>query len=268
MKRYLAWWLPVACLLAGLAIGVWFGASGDGAGWVQLAPVQKSERARETLAIPDPLDRSLRWGSLLDRSDAEALSPLRDAISAAPLAVGEPEIVAFGMWWARFDPKAAVAWTSTEWRAQSRNVVGSIFRVWAHDDPEVAFQSATSIPEFHQSAAIDAVVAGWQESGKPGLVERVQSIPDITFRQRVGESLARRLVIALGTQSAMRRLETIADPVFRETMTMRVASAATEQGDPMEIADWARPYVTSGGERVSGYPRRIGTRWILRDPEA
>ena len=49
---------------------------------------------------------------------------------------------------------------------------------------------------------------------------------------------------------------------------MRVASAASEQGDSAAIAAWATPHVTSGDERPSGYPRRIGTRWILRDPEA
>jgi len=268
MKHYTVWLVAAGCLLAGLGIG---SALRLPAGHTAADPLpieRAAEQARETLAVVDPLDRSVRWAALLQRAGADALPPLRDAIAAAPLDVGDREVVAFAMWWARFEPKAALEWTSTEWRAQSRLVVGAIFRVWAHVDPKLAFSHIAQVPEFHHDAALDAVIAGWHESGKPGLVEHAQSLPDDAFRQRVGEKLARRLVLALGAERATRWLETLQEPAFREAMTMRVASAATEQGDAAAIAAWVAPRVTSGEQRPSGFPRRIGTRWILRDPEA
>src|SRR5439155_16070448 len=134
-------------------------------------------QAREILAASDPLDRSFRWAALLEQAPPEDLPALRDAVARAPLDVGDPEVVAFAMWWARFDPKAALDWTHAEWRAESRLVVASAFRVWAHKEPAVAFAQIAKIPEFHQDAAIDATIVGWHESGKPGLVEHVQAIP-------------------------------------------------------------------------------------------
>jgi hypothetical protein len=252
------------CLTAGFAVGWSLRALGPtaalGNGF--------AERALETLAVADPLDRSFRWAALLEQAPADALPALRDAIARAPLDVGDSEVVSFAMWWARSDPSAALEWTSAEWRAQSSLVVGSIFRVWAHGDPEAAFAYIGNVAEFHNNAAIDATIVGWQESGKPGLLERVAALPAGVFRQRLGESLARRLVLALGTEGAMSRIEALTDPGFREMMTMRIASAAAEQGDTTAIAAWAAPRVTSGAELPSGIPRRIGTRWILRDPKS
>src|SRR5262249_35295283 len=162
-----------------------------------------------------PLDRGFRWSALLEAAPPDALPGLRDAIASAPLDVGDPEVVTFAMWWARFDPRAALEWTRTEWRAQSSLVVGSVFRIWAHSDPEAAFAFIGQVPEFHNNAAIDATIVGWHESGKPGLLERVASQADGVFRQRLAESLARRLVLALGTEGALHQTEAIADPEFR-----------------------------------------------------
>jgi hypothetical protein len=227
-----------------------------------------AEQAVEALALTTPVDRLLRWTDLLGEAGPGDLVPLRDAVSKAALDVGDPEVVAFAMWWARFDPKAALAWSGTEWRAQSRLVVGAMFRVWANQEPQVAFDQIRSVPEFHHDAVIDATVVGWYESGKPGLVERVMAVPDDALRQRISESLARRVVLVLGGKRATEWLDTIADPGFREAMAMRVMSAAAEQGQGSAIAAWAAPLVTTGEQSPSGIPRRIGTRWILREPEA
>src|SRR5262245_28054748 len=239
MKPQLVWSIAAGSVLAGLALG-WSLRAPE----IPSSPIrgeQVADRARDALAIRDPLDRSARWTSLLERARADSLSPLRDAIAAAPLDVGDPEVVAFATWWARFDPKAALDWTGTEWRAQSRLVVAAVFRMWAHAEPAVAFARIAMIPEFHHDAAIDAVIVGWHESGKPGLVEHVQSLPHDVFRQRVAEKLARRLVLALGGEGATRWLATLQDPPFREMMAMRIASAAAEQGQPAAIAAWAAP---------------------------
>ena len=190
--------LVAGCIFAGFAVGCSPGEQGSG------DPGAPPDQAAEVLAIPSPVDRLLRWSALLEHASQEDVSSLRDAIAKAALDVGDPELVVFAMWWARFDPNAALAWTSAEWRAQSNFAIGQIFRMWAHADPEAAFKAIGQVPELRQDAAFDAVVTGWHESGKPGLVEYVQSIPGDAIRQRVGESLARHLVLALGTEAAMR----------------------------------------------------------------
>ncbi len=265
MKQLTIGLVAAGCLLAGIAIGSWLPSplrSGT------LASERVAGQARETLAIVDPLERLLRWSALLAQSEADSLSELREAVATAPIEGGSPEIVAFAVWWAEFDPQAAVEWTEAEWRAQSSQVVSAAFRVWGHRAPEAAFTRASTIPQFYHEAAVDAVIVGWHESGKPGLIEHVQSLPDGPFRQRVGESLARRIVLARGTEGAMQWVSSLPESAFRGEMTMRIASASTERGDPAVIAAWALPQVTTGDARASGLPRRIATRWILRDPEA
>src|SRR5687768_2984442 len=137
MKRLTAAWIAAGCLLAGAAIGVWLGSL---APFSARATGSLPEQARATLAIVDPLDRWIQWGVLLDRAGPEDLPALRDALAAAPVDQGYPEVSSFAMWWAEFDPLSALDWTEVEWRAQSRLVVGSIFRVWAHTEPERAFE--------------------------------------------------------------------------------------------------------------------------------
>jgi hypothetical protein len=226
-----------------------------------------AESAREALAVPDAFERSVRWQALLEHAGPDDAAALREAIARAPLDTGDPEVVAFAMWWARFDPEAALAWTDAEWRARSRLVVGGIFRMWAYADPDAAVDGVAKIAQFHHEAALDAVIAGWTESRKPGLLEKAVAMPDDAARQRFGEMVARRLVLARGADEAMRMIEAVDAPGWREMMAVRIASAAAEQGDGSSIAAWAASRVTSGDEQPSGYPRRIGTRWILSDPE-
>src|SRR5688572_23555519 len=192
MRTHTVRTLVAGCIFAGFALGCSPGEPNSGT-------PPTADQAAETLAIASPVDRLLRWGELLQHASPDDVSSLRDAIAKAALDVGDPELVAFAMWWARFDPAAAVAWTSAEWRAQSRLVVGAVFRSWANHAPDDAWSAIPKVAEFYRDAVIDSTVVGWHESGKPGLVEGVQSLPDGAFRQRVSESLARRMVLALGT---------------------------------------------------------------------
>jgi hypothetical protein len=261
MRRLAACWLAVA--------GVWIAFAAGGCSPGSDRGAKAGEKAPEILAISDPFQRSIQWSALLGDAQPDTLPALRDAVAASPVDIGDPEVVAFAMWWAHFTPQDALAWTRTEWRAEPQSVIGAIFRVWGNGAPDAAFTAAEGIGEFYEQVAFDGVISGWHDSGKPGLVERVQSLTDDVKRQRITESLARRLVLGQGTEAALRWVETIQEPAFRQTMTMRITSTAATQGDAEKIAAWATPFVSSGplGD-VTGYPRRIGTRWILRDPPA
>ena len=68
----------------------------------------------EILNGKDPLRRVTELSALLPTLGPTAVPALVEAFEAAPLDGGDPELVLLGMWWARFDPQAALAWTTTE----------------------------------------------------------------------------------------------------------------------------------------------------------
>jgi hypothetical protein len=115
--------------------------------------------------------------------------------------------------------------------------------------------------------AKEAIYAGWDESGKPGLMEVFNQLR-LGDQQRLAQILARRRVIVLGTQGAIEWLKTFPNPEVQEMMALRVASAAagSKQG-AREISEWATPLIAAAKE-PTGFPRRIGTRWVQHDPLA
>jgi hypothetical protein len=173
------------------------------------------------------------------------------------------------MWWASFDPQAAFAWTTTEWRARFGSVTAAVFRSWAHRDPKRALDTAQGVAlRGLRDYAVDGAIAGWDESGKPGLLEAITQLADVD-RQRLAEIFARRRVVTLGPAGALRWVDSLeATPAFQQMMAVRIASAsaATVEGAPLAAA-WATPRVRSD-ERLSSYPRRIATRWVAHDPLA
>ena len=232
-----------------------------------LSPEAVAERAPGVLSIADPLERALQTAALLRRSPPEALPALQQAIAEAPLDLGDPELELFAMWWADFDPLSALTWPSEDWRASYPTVVNAMFEMNAYNQGEVAFKTLGAASQF-RDAAISGVIAGWLRAGGEGLIEHVQAIPDLALRQNVSESLGHRLVIDLGAEGALERVTAMQESGFRTQLLKRVASAAAFQGEAEGVAQWAEEQVTSGDERPSGLPRRIGTRWIRRDPAA
>ncbi len=200
---------------------------------------------------------------LLD-AEPDALPEVREAFRSVDQR--EPEMAIFGVWWARHDPKGAYEWSMLDWRA-GPEVVSSVFRTWAQQDPIEAFIELNTVPERYRPPAVHGVISGWYQSGKPGLVERIREIPDLALRQQASETLARRLVMAEGFDEALRFSE--GEPTnFRNVLARRIASAAVEQGHGARVAAWAEPHVTEGDERPSALPQRIATRWVRQDPEA
>ena len=81
----------------------------------------------------DPLQRVADLSALFLRTlGPDAVPALVEAFEQAPVDGIDPELALFGMWWARFDPQAAFAWTKTDRRAQFAPVVAAIIRSWAH----------------------------------------------------------------------------------------------------------------------------------------
>ena len=268
MKFRLLRSVRILCLIAVAAVLTSCQRSGDGREASPLPADEVAERAELVLAIADPVDRAYEMAALLQRATPEALPALREAVEAAPLDLGDPELVSFAMWWTEFAPIDAFGWVMQDWRATYVPVIEAVFEVNAYRQPETAFKMLGGVPERFRDGAIRGAMAGWQRAGSEGLLEHVEAIPDLAMRQKVSEILAQRLVLVHGAEGAMAIAEAIETPAFRSVLQKRIASAAAYQGEAATVASWATEAVTSGDERPSGLPRRIGTRWIRNDPEA
>ena len=229
---------------------------------VSTQPVEESARA--ILDTAEPLKRSADFAALLLRADPADLPEIRSAVEDSSIYSGDPEVALLAMWWARFDPEAAREWTATDWRAAYGSVIAAVFRSWGHSDPEAAFAGIASITApVQRELATNAVVLGWDESGRPGLLDFLKTLPEGIQQQRPTEVLARRRVIELGAEEAIAWVDSLPDDAFKFVLRNRVASA-TAESDPAIAAKWAEPYILAA-ERPTGLPRRIGTRWARLD---
>src|SRR5262245_21008099 len=235
------------------------------------SPVPAGEVAghlQTLLAETDPLHRVSDLGALLPRLDPAEAPEIARVFGSSQLDSGDPELVLFAIWWAQHDPKAAFDWSSSDWRAKNATVISVIVRAWAHRDPKVALGAARGLVVVTQrDLATDAAISGWDESGQPGLFNAMREFNSIEFQQAAA-AIARRRVIALWAEGALKWADSLEGPA-RDALLVRVASVAASdaRGAPL-VAEWARPRVSSGKEeRLSGFPRRIGTRWVQHDPE-
>jgi hypothetical protein len=147
-------------------------------------------------------------------------------------------------------------------------VIASVFRSWAHVDPKEALQNAAKVRFSGQrELAKDAIYAGWDESGKPGLWEASSELT-LADQQRLAQVVARRRVVTMGFAKALEWAQSFPNPDMQQMVTLRVASAAAnfKHGAP-EVAEWATPVIVSA-EQPTQLPRRIGTRWVKHDPLA
>jgi len=163
--------VTVLSLVFGVAGGFLLGrASPGGSGGLSIDAAEVSTRTRAILRKPDPLPRLAELSALLERLGPEAVPAVTTEFESAPVDGGDPELIVLATWWAGFDPKAAFKWTSSDWRAGYGSVIAAVFRAWAHVDPREALANAGALRYPGQlDLAKDAIYAGWDGSGKPGL---------------------------------------------------------------------------------------------------
>lgn len=233
------------------------------------APVDASVVAlREALLDSDVLERTAKLGRLLQGLGPDALDEVRAAYDGVFLDQGDIDLVLLAEWWARFDPQAAFDWAHEEWRAEHPGVVRTVLRAWAREDPEAALAAAsTAGQQSLRNSYRQAVIAGWEESGRSGLLEFVEQLPPGGERQRAIATLARRMVLRHGVEESFRWAESVPDGEgeFKLNVFRRVGSAAAEV-EPERAAAWAERH--EAGDFGNGLPRRVAVRWAKRDGAA
>ena len=232
------------------------------------APAPTAADADTVLAEPDPIRRVERWAGLLQAATPDDHESILEAYHRSGLENGDSEIVMLAIWWAQHDPEGAYRWARRDWGASSWNVLAAIFRVWAIEDPRAAIDQAAAIRfEVQRDAAVGGALSGWEASGKPGLLHYLSTIEDDVKRQQHAALIGQRRVATLGSEAALEWARGIENPVMRNLMSTRVASAVASR-HPETAAKWVEDRVTAGSDLPSGHPRRVGTRWVRTDPDA
>lgn len=224
--------------------------------------------AREILLEPDTLRRIAELSQLLRTLPPEALDELLAAYETVFLDRGDIDLVLLATWWARFDPEGAYRWTQREWSADHPLAVGAVFHTWALRDPHAAVAAAADVPNPQlRTGYTHQAIAGWEESGQPGVLEFVRSLPETADRQRAIAVLARRRVLRDGVEASFEWADQLDDDQgwFKLNAIQRVASAAAEV-DPKAAAAFAeRHYQGPFGHALID---RVGRIWVKRDPAA
>jgi len=174
-------------------------------------------------------------------------------------------VVLLADWWARLDPTGAFEWIQRERMGMTPAVTTAVVRAWAGRDPEEAARAIEGIAnrELHRTS-VDALVRGWNDSGRPGLTAYLVALPRGIERQRAISLVARSKVHREGVEETFRWAEALPDDPdgFKLNVFRRVASWAAEV-DPQRAAAWAERH--GQGEYGKGLYRRVGTRWARQD---
>lgn len=225
-------------------------------------------RIQEILLEPDALVRAEALAAELRGLAPLALDDVLSAYDTVFLDVGDFELELLAEWWARFDPEAAYAWSVKDWRASHPAVAQTVLQAWARTDPSSALRVAEQESRHPvRRASVGAVLMGWEQGGTPGSFDYVQSLPPGHDRQRYLAFVARRKVLRDGVEAAIRWAESQPDEPqeLKLNLFRRVASAAA-QVEPRRAAAWAEEQLA--GPFGSQLPQRVGTRWVIREPEA
>ena len=220
------------------------------------------------LLEPDVLVRAESLARILQSVEPIHLEEVLNAYDTVFLDVGDFELELLAHWWAGFDPEEAYAWTKQDWRASHPLVGQAVLRAWARTDPREALRAAEAEGLFSvRRPAIAAVLAGWEEGGRPGAFEYVESLPPGHDRQRLQAFVAGRKVLRDGVEASFEWAESQPDEPFefKQNLFRRVASATAEV-EPRKAAAWVEKHLD--GPFADQLPQRVGTRWVKRDPDA
>jgi len=229
------------------------------------------DRVREVLAIDDDIERVRRLAVLLQSLPPEAAPEVAQAFENSFVERGDIELVLFVQWWVPHDVEGANDWANTSWRLEHPRVEYAVMRAIGRLDPERAlrvYYEQKRGPRTY-ATALQAVIVGWYESRKPGLLEFIDTQPSVELRQQTLGTFARLKVLDEGAEKATAWAQETAqrreNDRFSELLLQRIANASAEV-EPEITAAWAKQMIEAGGS--TKLLPRVANRWSKRDPLA
>ncbi|MBW2232888.1 MAG: hypothetical protein JRG92_18390 [Deltaproteobacteria bacterium] len=223
---------------------------------------------RDILLKRDALERASELSLLLGGLGRESLPQIQAAYESVFMDIADVELILLAEWWARFDPAGAFKWARGQWNTRHPAVMTAILRVWGRSDPRNAMLAAGLGPDPGVTRRwSDAVLRGWDDSDVGGLLDYVESMEASPGRQWVLYTITRRKVLRDGAEASIAWAEALPDDdvVFKLNVFRRLGSALAEV-DPAAATAFAERH--EAGPYGKHVPRRVATRWGVREPEA
>ena len=223
------------------------------------------------LAHQDAFDRLVALAELLrglDESGLPAVTAVLKDDAVRPDGAGIELLVRF---WSRYDPKEATRWSAHAPLAYQAMAIAPAVEAWAAEDPQAAADAAMSGTTYQGTAnqvAQVALIRGWYESGKPGLMEFIGELGGETFEgQRALSTLSRAIVELRGPEAAIEWVQSIPDePMKFKLAAYRQLSSEVAMADlPAAIAFCNE---VCDGPYGDGVRQRIAQYWASQDGAA
>jgi hypothetical protein len=268
----------------GVGIALWAATAvaAFGIGWIASPPHEPpvpddlAAALRSALAEGDAVERQGRTASLLEGLGPDAVAEVAVLYERMTPLIDAPELAAFFVAWARFDPVGALdhalSWRLPEMRGKRELGVGAVIRAWAQRDLLAARRATEQIVTDHPSlrgVLRQALVTGWAQSsqGQEGLAGFLADLPPLHSRVELIEDAARELVRGGGAEAVLGWAEPILrDEGYDLRLKRPVYAAAVDaaaQWDPERTAAWTAEH--SGAdyaeERSMGIVAKHWGRW-------
>lgn len=260
--------LLVACDQAGAPAG------DDASGETSLfgSPLAPDASLHEILRHPDIFERTIAVSRFFQQATPDQLDEIQHEFRIAPLDRGDVEYALFGVWWARFDPKAAYFFAESNLRFEQPRIVNEILRTWAFMDPHglreaEAYGKALVRLGGFRSEMFDAIVVGWYESGEPGLDDFIFNELDAESRQIGLKAWVRMKVLHEGPEAALEWTQSVDYHKDTKRLLLAAALAIIAHEDPQLCIEWLDK-ANEMGIDTGTFVARIANVWGHHDPKA
>ncbi len=264
------------CLLAagGFALGHYPASRGEPEG-SSPAPAASAGEAEvaifEAVREPDAFARAARLATLLPSIGPAAVPAVEAALKDRSIDRGAIETELLLRYWATHDPAAAGVWATTDSPFAYRfGLILVAVELWAKVDPEAAAQQVRAMgpgrgPNI--DAAEIALVRGWFDSRKPGLVDYIRDLGLTDEQLRALALLARRTIQRDGPEAAIRWAEALpdGDPRFKLGAFLQLAQELA-YADPAAAVAFCDEHCQ--GAFGDGLREMVVTGWGGRDGAA
>ncbi len=242
-----------------------------------------AEAFDEVLAIEDTLTRIEQLAGLLRAAGPEDVELVTAAFDRAVLPQASLEYGMFGTWWAGIDPLSAFIYADTVLAMDHPTTLLSVVREWARRDPIGAVESEalneldSQLPAIRESLS-QVFVAGWFQSGKPGIEDWIISQDDPRAIKKAFEYYAQMRVVRDGPEATLEWARTAPFEQVDRIALMSGALSVVAHENPELAADFlpnleaegvdSRMMMGSIAKGWSHHRPREAVEWLLTFPES